>query len=40
MSGAVRVEVTSPQYREIPDTAVAHFSGHLKVSHIVKSGVI
>lgn len=40
LSGAVRVEVTSPQYREIPDTAVAHFSGHLKVSHIVKSGVI
>ena len=40
LSGAVRVEITEPHYRELDDTEIAHFTGNLKVSHVVKSGVI
>lgn len=40
LAGAVRVEITQPHYRELDENEVAHFSGHLKVNHVIKSGVI
>lgn len=36
LTGASRVEITKPQYKELPKTTVAKFSGNLKVQHIVK----
>ena len=36
LTGASRVEITKPQYKELPRTTVAKFSGNLKVQHIVK----
>lgn len=35
-AGASRVVITKPEYKELPDTTVAKFSGNLKVSHTVK----
>lgn len=35
-AGASRVIITKPEYKELPDTTVAKFSGNLKVSHAVK----
>ena len=36
LTGASRVDIIKPEYTELPSTAVAKFSGNLKVSHIVK----
>lgn len=36
LTGATRVEIVKPVYKELPSTTVAKFSGNLKVSHIVK----
>ena len=36
LTGASRVDITKPQYKELPRTTVAKFSGNLKVQHIVK----
>lgn len=36
LTGATRVTITKPEYKELPNTTVAKFSGKLKVSHIVK----
>lgn len=36
LKGATRVEITKPEYTELPSTTVAKFSGNLKVQHIVK----
>ena len=36
LTGATRVEITKPEYKELPRTTVAKFSGNLKVNHIVK----
>ena len=36
LTGATRVEIVKPEYRELPGTTVAKFSGNLKVSHIAK----
>ena len=36
LTGATRVEITKPEYKELPSTTVAKFSGNLKVNHIVK----
>ena len=36
LKGATRVEITKPEYKELPSTTVAKFSGSLKVQHIVK----
>lgn len=36
LTGAARVEIIKPEYKELPSTTVAKFSGKLKVSHIVK----
>ena len=34
--GATRAVIVKPEYKELPSTTVAKFSGNLKVSHIVK----
>lgn len=36
LTGASRVDIVKPVYKELPRTTVAKFSGNLKVSHIVK----
>lgn len=36
LTGATRVDIVSPVYKELSSTTVAKFSGNLKVSHIVK----
>lgn len=36
LTGATRVSIIKPEYKELPRTTVAKFSGNLKVSHIVK----
>lgn len=36
LTGATRVTITKPEYKELPSTTVAKFSGNLKVQHIVK----
>ena len=36
LTGATRVVITKPEYKELPSTTVAKFSGNLKVSHVVK----
>lgn len=36
LTGASRVTITKPEYKELPKTTVAKFSGNLKVQHIVK----
>jgi phage-related baseplate assembly protein len=36
LTGATRVTITKPEYKELPRTTVAKFSGNLKVKHIVK----
>lgn len=40
VSGAVRIEITSPTFRALEDTEVAQFSGNLKVTHQNMLGVI
>ena len=35
LAGAIRVEVTSPVYTQLPNTSVAKFSGNLTVTHEV-----
>ena len=37
LKGASRVEIIKPEYKELQKTAVAKFSGNLKVQHIVKN---
>lgn len=37
LTGASRVEITKPVYKELPRTTMAKFSGNLKVQHIVKN---
>jgi len=34
--GASRVIITKPEYKELPSTTVAKFSGNIKVTHMVK----
>ena len=34
--GATRVIVTKPEYKELPSTTVAKFSGKINVQHVVK----
>lgn len=36
LTGASRVNIVKPEYKELPKTSVAKFSGNLTVSHIVK----
>lgn len=36
LTGATRAVITKPEYKELPKTTVAKFSGNLKVQHIVK----
>lgn len=36
LTGATRVQITKPEYKELPSTTVAKFSGNLSVKHIVK----
>ena len=36
LTGATRAVITKPEYKELPSTTVAKFSGNLKVQHIVK----
>lgn len=36
LTGATRVQIIKPEYKELPSTTVAKFSGNLKVQHIVK----
>lgn len=36
LTGATRVTIVKPEYKELPSTTVAKFSGNLKVQHIVK----
>ena len=36
LTGATRVTITKPEYKKLPSTTVAKFSGNLKVQHIVK----
>ena len=36
LTGASRVTITKPEFKELPRTTVAKFSGNLKVQHIVK----
>lgn len=36
LTGATRVSIVKPEYKELPSTTVAKFSGNLKVQHIVK----
>lgn len=38
--GATRVEITKPTYVDLGSTVLAHFSGSLTVSHVVKEGVV
>lgn len=40
VSGAVRIEITSPTFHALEDTEVAQFSGNLKVTHQNMLGVI
>ena len=34
--GATRVIITKPEYKELPSTTVAKFSGKINVQHVVK----
>ena len=34
--GATRVIITKPEYKELPSTTVAKFSGNINVQHVVK----
>ena len=36
LTGATRVNITKPEYKELPSTTVAKFSGKINVQHIVK----
>ena len=36
LTGALRVEITKPAYKELPSTTVAKCSGNIKVQHYVK----
>lgn len=36
LTGASRVDIVKPEYKELPSTTVAKFSGNLKVQHVVK----
>lgn len=36
LTGATRVTITKPEYKELPNTTVAKCSGNIKVQHIVK----
>lgn len=36
LTGATRVSITKPEFKEIPSTTVAKFSGNLSVQHFVK----
>ena len=36
LTGATRAVIVKPQYKELPSTTVAKFSGNLKVNHVVK----
>lgn len=36
LTGATRVNITKPEYKELPSTTVAKFSGNINVQHIVK----
>lgn len=36
LTGATRVEIVKPQYKDLPRTTVAKCSGNIKVNHIVK----
>lgn len=36
LTGATRVNIVKPEYKELPNTTVAKFSGNIKVQHIVK----
>lgn len=36
LTGATRAVITKPEYKELPSTTVAKFSGNLKANHIVK----
>ena len=36
LTGATRAVITKPEYKELPSTTVAKFSGNLKVQHFVK----
>ena len=36
LTGATRAVITKPEYKELPSTTVAKFSGNLKVQHYVK----
>lgn len=36
LTGATRVEIAKPEYKELPRTTIAVFSGSLSVKHIVK----
>ncbi len=36
LTGAARVTIMKPEYKELPSTTVAKFSGNMKVQHIVK----
>lgn len=36
LTGATRAVITKPEYKELPSTTVAKFSGNLSVSHVVK----
>lgn len=36
LTGATRVSIIKPEYKELPSTTVAKFSGNLKVQHVVK----
>lgn len=37
LTGAIRVEITKPEYKELPSTTMAKFSGNRKVQHFVKN---
>lgn len=37
LTGASRVDIVKPEYKELSSTTVAKFSGNLKVNHIVKN---
>lgn len=40
VSGAVRIDITAPEFQALDDNEVAQFSGNLKVSHTNMLGVI
>lgn len=40
LTGAIRLDVTEPAYTEVPDTAVAHWSGNLTVTHEITREVV